>query len=119
MRALFFAAFLFSCAHVDAPVLPPGTSDQHDLFTGQAVSCSEPIDVPPTSSVTACADVEAVDDCFVGLAGVRTVPEIVCAARDLSEVFHIAQRKGDELSGRRAGVLDAWFRRHGVFILGD
>lgn len=122
MKALLTLLFLLaSCAHNWSPTVPPGTTAK-DEFTGQVVSCSMQVENAPVSSITHCVegeDAESVDSCMVGVGKVRGLRDVICTSQDLAQTFHVAETKGDAWAGARAAALDAWFRRHGIFVTGD
>lgn len=121
IRLVALLAFLASCAHTWAPTKPPGTTAD-DLFTGQVVSCSEQVENAPVFSIAHCSEaleVESLDSCMVGVGQVRGVREVICTAQNLSQDMHIDAKKGHEDTAAHAAALDSWFRRHGIFVMGD
>jgi len=128
---LLILCVFVACAHVITPtpvVGPDGGVYPLDVFTGAQPFCDDEVVNPPLSSVLVCADgpeILDVDSCLIGLVNVRTLTEVVCTARDLSQSLHSVARQGmigadagTEIgpAAREALALDFWMRRHNILI---
>jgi hypothetical protein len=115
---------IYSCATPPTPV-PTPTPDAavvdapvSQIFAGITVDCDDAdLDDQPVFDVLKCASA-IIDACMVDLVQSRTIADIVCTARDLSQSLHIAA-KIDVDAGTAAAqalFLDDWLTRHGILI---